>query len=164
MPKYEGLVERVTNDEEAEVLIKPGAQGIVGAPEVSKKVCHSASDGSFVRTETLNKAGAQVGDWVAVTHKPGVLLKNCLTLLGIPVAGGIVGLVVGMASGGGMAMFGAAGVVLGIVGGVAIYRSSGKNIPMITRVIKSREELASFVKEEPVVEDNGCALCTQCIK
>jgi hypothetical protein len=174
MPRHEGMVQLVTGDGKAEVLICPKPPGIIGAPEVSKKVCHSATDGSNVRTAAFNEAGAREGDWVLVVHKPGVVLKNSLTLLVLPLAGGFLGFLAGFmvagvgAAGAGMTFCTTAGVVAGIIVGGTLYRkTSHRNLPVITRVLQSREELTktlgSKTKKDGSSRD-GCDLCTQCFK
>jgi hypothetical protein len=165
MARYEGLIEKISSDGKAEVLIRPGAQGIVGAPEVSKKVCHRASDGSFVRTQASNRAGGQVGDWVTVIQPAGVLKKNAMILLGTPVAGIFGGLVIGMVMGIAVLIPMMTGGILGVMSGIFVYRSSEKRLPVITRVLKTRKEVASMVaKKKAFSGQQGCDTCTQCLK
>jgi len=38
MPEYEGFIATIKEDGKAEVIVQPETSGIVGAPEVSKKV------------------------------------------------------------------------------------------------------------------------------
>ena len=74
MPEYEGFVASLKEDGKAEVIVQPEASDIVGAPEVSKKVCHCASSSSQVTVEALNPVQADVGDRVAVEVKASVLI------------------------------------------------------------------------------------------
>ncbi len=173
MAEYEGLVESVTADGKAQVVIRPGKAGIPGAPELTGKVCHGATDGSMVRTEALNRAGAQAGDWVAVTRPTGVLIKNAVALLGIPMMGGIAGLAVGMSTNGlglqgvGLAVCAAAGIAVGIILGVSIYRNlSFRNVPVVSRVLRSRAELASVLgqRASSPQKGEGCDLCNACLR
>ena len=173
MAEHQGLVERITENGNAEVVIRPGKPGIVGAPEVSEKVCHSATDGSTVRTVAMNKAGARVGDLVVVTFDASVLRSNAISLLGIPIAGGLAGFLVGVASGG-LGMHGVAvtmgvtvGVLLGIVIGGAIYKRSSKgHLPRVSRVVKSHTELMESLTKQGGIdkEANGCNVCSGCLK
>jgi len=54
MPEYEGVIASLSEDGKAEVIVQPETSNIVGAPEVSKKVCHCASSSSQVTLEALN--------------------------------------------------------------------------------------------------------------
>jgi hypothetical protein len=174
MAEYEGLVESVTVDEKVQVVIRPGKAGIPGAPELNGKVCHGATDGSIVRTEALNRVGAQVGDWVAVTRPTGLLIKNAAALLGLPMMGGIAGLAVGLWTGGlgaqgvGAAACAAAGIAVGIIVGVSIYRNlSFQNVPVVSRVLRSRAEIASMLGQKgacPSQTREGCDLCNACLR
>ncbi len=65
MPEYEGFVASLKEDGKAEVIVRAETSGIVGAPGVSKKVCHCASSSSHVTMEALNPVQAAVGDRVA---------------------------------------------------------------------------------------------------
>ena len=85
MPEYEGLIATIKEDGKAEVIVQPETSDIVGAPEVSKKVCHCASSSSQVTVEALNPVQADVGDRVAVEVKASVLIRNAGSLIGTPV-------------------------------------------------------------------------------
>jgi len=146
MPVYEGVVARLMADSKAEVVIRPGKAGIPGAPELTEKVCHCATNGSTVRTEALNWVGADVGDWVVVSRRAGVLMKNAVALLGMPVIGGLSGLVAGGILFDGVASCVTAMVVsaglglsVGLVIGATIYRRlSADEQPVIRRIIRTR--------------------------
>jgi hypothetical protein len=151
MPQYEGYVAGITGDGKAEVVIKPGMAGIPNAPEVSKKVCHRATNGSTLRIEAVNKVGARVGDWVRLSQESGMPIKNAAMLLGIPVLGAASGLVVGAIFTDGFvvnltaaAFFTAVGLLLGTIIGVVTYRRmSTDKEPIISRVIRTRTEMPS---------------------
>lgn len=172
MPDHEGFVARLTADGKAEVIIRPGMPGIPNAPEVSAKVCHCATDGSTVRIEALNRAGAGVGDWVSVSHDSGILMKNVAALLGIPALGGISGLAAGAVFTGGFAVhltnaiiFAAAGLFLGIIIGAVVYRRlSPHNQPVISRVIRTRTETASLFNTNQSCSQNEDVSCQSCIQ
>ncbi len=171
MPDHKGFVASLTADGKAEVVIRPDMPGIPNAPEVSAKVCHCATDGSTVRIEALNMAGAGVGDWVSVSHS-GILMKNVAVLLGIPVLGGISGLAVGAIFTGGLAVhvtnaliFTLAGLFLGIIIGSAVYRRlSPHNQPVISRVIRTRTEVASLFNTDRSCSQNDDVSCRSCIE
>ena len=79
MPVYEGVVENI-NENGARVVIRPDSQCIPGAPGVSKRVCHCATDGSTLKIDALNSVNAGEGDWVSVSVRPGALMKNAGTV------------------------------------------------------------------------------------
>ena len=85
MPEYEGFVASLKEDGKAEVIVRAETSGIVGAPGVSKKVCHCASSSSQVTMEALNPVQAAVGDRVAVRVDASLLLRNAGALIGMPV-------------------------------------------------------------------------------
>ncbi|NVM20927.1 MAG: SoxR reducing system RseC family protein [Desulfobacterales bacterium] len=166
MPDYEGFVASITADRKAEVIISPGVPGIPGAPEVSAKVCHCPTDGSSVTIEALNRAGAGVGDLVCISRTPGVLIKNAAALLGIPALGAILGLAAGARfAGRGAIAFTAVGLLLGIIVGAAIYRRlSVHNQPVISRVIRTRTQMASrFSANQSCFQDQD-PTCRSCIQ
>lgn len=151
MPQYEGFVASIKGDGKAEVIIRPGNQSIPGAPKGSKKVCHCPTDSSSVTVEALNRAGARVGDVVSISRNPQALMKNAAILLGIPAIGLISGIVAGVILNqtfavhpiGALAVA-AAGLLLGIIVAVLRYRRvSADNLPLITRIIKTRLEMAA---------------------
>jgi hypothetical protein len=80
MPEYEGFIATIKEDGKAEVIVQPETSSIVGAPGVSKKVCHCASSSSQVTVEALNPVQAAVGDRVAVRVDASLLLRNARSL------------------------------------------------------------------------------------
>ena len=173
MPEHEGFVASLTADGKADVVIRPGKPGIPGAPELSNKVCHSPTDGSSLKIQAVNRAGAGVGDWVSLSRKSGTVMKNAAVLLGIPVLGGILGFTASTVFTSGFAVYvtsavvsTAVGLVLGIIIGVASYRRvSADSEPVISRIIKSRMELASLFKGNQSRlqnEDGSCDSCSRC--
>lgn len=170
MPQHEGLVASLGPGGTADVVIRPGKPGIPGAPELTKKVCHSPTDGSTVRIEALNSAGAAVGDWICLSRSSGMVVKNAAVLLGIPALGAISGLVGGTIITGGLVVnvtgtivSAALGLLLGIIIGTATYRRvSAGNQPVIDRVIMTRTEVASQPcgnQSHFQNQDNPCDRC-----
>jgi len=153
MPEYEGFVASLKEDGKAEVIVQPETSGIVGAPEVSKKVCHCASSSSQVTVEALNPVQAAVGDRVAVEVKASVLLRNAGSLIGTPVLALILGWAVSLLLKDGylfgvpitfLCMF--CSLPLGVAAGVLLYRHWSRRIlPSIIRIIQTREEMASSI-------------------
>lgn len=167
MLHYNGLVERLIGNDCATVVITPDKLGIPGAPEVSKKVCHRATAGSTIRITALNGAGAQVGDWVSVNQKPGVLVKNATNLVGLPLFGAVFGYMVAGIWMGGFLVHSAMAVVsviigllLGVIFGVYRHRrASPENKPVIGKIVRSREDMATMqhnVKRPAETEQGTC--------
>jgi hypothetical protein len=148
MRKHVGFVASLKDNDKADVIIRPGTPGIPNAPEVSKKVCHTPTDGSTVNVEAWNRAGAQAGDWVSVSQSPGVLRKNAVTLLGIPGMGLILGIVAGAAVYQNSGLHPMVSVIVGasvllianLIAAVRYRRRAAENPPVITRIIKTHEE------------------------
>jgi hypothetical protein len=151
MPQHQGFIASLKGNDRADVIIRPGVPGIPNAPEVSERVCHCPTDGSTVIVEAWNKAGANVGDWVSVTHSPGTLKKNAATLLGIPGIGLILGIVAGVAVHQRFGVHPSVSVIVGaavllvanIIAAVSYKRRSADNPPVITRIIKKREDMTA---------------------
>jgi hypothetical protein len=174
MPTYQGLVANVTDENKAEILITPGDQSIPGAPEVSKKVCHKASEGSTLKIDAVNRAGAEVGDWVSLSRPSGILKRNVMALLGMPFLAGITGTLVGLVSMfavglpmASLAVCAAIGLLMGMLVGGKRYRAlSEQNQPVINRIVKKRAELDALCKEAQGSEkqrDGTCDLCSGCV-
>lgn len=174
MPTYQGLVAKLTTTNKAEILIKPADQTIPGASEISKRVCHKASEGSTLRIQVVNMAAAEVGDWVLLTRPSGILKKNATALFGMPLLGGLVGAGAGVLiiSGTGLPLTvlvfcAAVGLFLGMMAGVKQYRVlSEHNQAVISHVIKKRSELAAMVQDgrkAPAKDDTACDRCTGCL-
>ena len=158
MPLYEGVVASLMAHGKAEVVIMPGKPGIHGAPELTEKVCHCATNGSSIKTKVFNGVGAAVGDRVLVSLSAGALMKNAVVLLGMPVIGAVSGLAAGSILFDGVTfrlavMVGSAavGLSLGLVIGVATYRRiSADDLPVIRRrIIRSRREMAFLSHGDP---------------
>jgi hypothetical protein len=173
MPKYQGVVARLMAEDKAEILIMPGEQSIPGAPEVSKKVCHECTDGSTLRIEAVNRAGAEIGDWVALTRPAGLVKKNATALIGMPLLGIFTGGGVGVLMMFGMGLPGAAlvlcaaiGLLLGVMAGGKQYRAlSEQNEPVINRIVEKRSELAAMRQDNQGAvqkDDTACDLCSGC--
>ncbi len=94
MAAYEGFVATLKENGLAEVVIQPESAGVPGvSQEVNGKVCHCTTDGSTITIDVENRAGAEVGDWVAIDREKGALKRNIVALLGLPALGAILGIV-----------------------------------------------------------------------
>jgi hypothetical protein len=151
MPKHTGFVASLKGNDRADVIIRPGIPGIPNAPEMSERVCHAPTDGSTVVVEAWNRAGAQVGDWVSVSQSPATLKKNAATLLGIPGAGLLLGIIAGVAVYQRFGVHPTVSVIVGaavllltnIIAAVSYKRRSADNPPVITRIIKKRKDMSA---------------------
>ncbi len=151
MPKHTGFVASLKGNDRADVIIRPGIPGIPNAPEMSERVCHAPTDGSTVVVEAWNRAGAQVGDWVSVSQSPATLKKNAATLLGIPGAGLLLGIIAGVAVYQRFGVHPTVSVIVGaavllltnIIAAVSYKRRSADNPPVITRIIKKRKDMTA---------------------
>lgn len=151
MPEYEGFIASLKEDGKAEVIVQPETSGIIGAPGVSKKVCHCASSSSQVPLEALNPLHAAVGDRVAVRVDASLLLRNAGVLIGMPVLALALGWAVSFLIPESellgvpikfLCLF--CSLPLGIAAGVLLYRHwSRRNLPSISRIIRTRKEMAS---------------------
>lgn len=150
MAHYEGIVSSIKENGLAEVIIQPGSQGIPGASnEVNCRVCHVTTGGSAITVEAFNTAGSAIGDWVSVTLSSRALMRNAAFLLGIPVLGLIVGVVLAAVLTHGFSAHMETGYMsiglslgLGITLGVWLFRRiSQTNTPIIERTVKPREEM-----------------------
>jgi hypothetical protein len=170
MPEYQGLVTRILNQDRAEIAIAPGEQRIHDAPEVSKKVCHGCTDGSTVRLEVINRAGAEVGDWVLLIRSAAAIKQNVKSLLGIPFLSGVLGAGAGWVltmSLGPNPAIPMGGVVLGLLVGLLIgvkryRRVSAHNPLIITCIVKRRAELAAMAQKKPDASPGGESLGGRC--
>ena len=155
MPEYEGFVASLKEDGKAEVIVQPETSGIVGAPEVSKKVCHCASGSSQVTVEALNPVQADVGDRVAVEVKASVLIRNAGSLIATPLLALTLGWAVSLLLKD-RYLFGVpitflcmfCSLPLGVAGGLLLYKHwSRGNLSTITRIIRTRQEMATSFAE-----------------
>lgn len=171
MAVYEGLVAVLKKNGLAEVIIQPESTGVPGvSQEVNSKFCHCATDGSTITIDVENRAGAGVGDWVAVDREKGTLKRNAAVLLGIPALGAILGILIALLVNAGFslgvlvwAVCPAGGAIIGIIVGAAIFRrASADSRPFISRVMMTRLEMASMPpgKQCPVKRTDGtCDTC-----
>jgi len=172
MPEYEGIVATLKEGGKAEVIIQPGNSGIPGvSKEVNSKVCHCTTDGSTITIGVENRAGAEVGDWVLISREKDALIRNAGALLGIPAIGGVLGVVaaliltVGFSAGTGAWIISpVCGGLVGIVSGVMVFRRiSACSQPFISRIIKTRLEMAGMPADEqcPIRRTDGtCDTCS----
>lgn len=175
MAKYEGLITDVKSTGRVEVTIRPERMGIPGAPEVSRRVCHSATDGSIVKVDALNRADATMGDWVRVTQRDGARKRNLAVIAGIPLTGGIVGLLIAAFLSGVTGLshplfwVGAAGIGVvfgGVISRRAYVRLAVLNELVVGEVIKTAPDLsAEFGDVRGRMEDTAaaCGDCTLCL-
>ncbi len=171
MPHYEGLVTSLKEDGKAEVVIQPGSMGIPGAsPQVNRRVCHCATDGSTITIEALNRVGAGVGDRVFVSRDTSGLIKNASVLLGIPLLGLCAGIVLAAVITHGFAFHVTGGIVavaasflLGIVIGVSVFRRvSAGSWPVIDQIVKTRLGAASMSGENRCARESVGRSCDGC--
>ncbi len=165
MAQYEGLVTGLLPNGRAEIMIRPDKPGIIDAPEISERVCHCATDSSTIRLEAFNRAGAMVGDWVQVSRESTFFLKNAGALFGFPLAGAAAGAALGRALGGtAMIYLALSASLLGLVLGVLFYRHrSAQNLPMIDRILQSRDEIAGRIAAAGK-DSSGCQEgCSRCM-
>jgi hypothetical protein len=157
MPEYEGFVASLIDDDKAEVLIQPEREGIVGAPGISAKVCHCASSSSQVTMEALNPMKAAVGDQVVLEVEASALIRNVASLVGLPVLALALGWVISLLLGD-TVLLGLpitffcifCSLPLGVAAGVLLYRHwSQGHLPTITRILQTRQEIASSFANAP---------------
>jgi uncharacterized protein YacL len=172
MAAYEGLVASLKGNGRAEVIIQPGSSGIPGVSrEVNSRVCHCTTDGSTITIDVENRAGAEVGDWAVVDREKGALKRNVATLLGIPALGTVVGVLVALIVTAGFSFGTTAwivcllgGLFIGIVIGITIFRRvSAGSRPFISRVVRTRLEMASMPlgQQCPTKKKDGtCGTCS----
>jgi YHS domain-containing protein len=142
MPNSEGFVAGFNEDGSAKVVIQTKQTGCIpGAAHID--LCHCAGCSSVVTIEALNEAGAAVGDLVFVRHAPGVVMKNIINLVGIPLIGLVSGAIAAailheksVLHGSGALIITAAGLLLGILIGTSLYRRlAADNRPIVTHII-----------------------------
>ncbi len=151
MADYEGLVAVKKGGQKVEVLIRPSSEGIPGVSErINQQVCHCAADGSMVKIEAVDAAGAEVGDWVLVHRDTAALVRNAVLLVGIPLAGIIVGSIVSYFMTARFTSPNPAGIIVGaaivisslLTGILGFKRTYQPAIPVIIRVIRRASEMA----------------------
>ena len=171
MAADEGIVTTVRENGRAQVVIEPGSPGVPGVSrEVNSRVCHCATEGSTIIIEVANRAGAEVGDWVALEREKGAKGRNAVALLGMPALGALSGLGIAflLASWFSSAMliwtaFPAGGFILGVLFGAAYYRRvSAHSLPFITRVLKTRQEVAALSFDNGCTAENRNGICDSC--
>jgi YHS domain-containing protein len=130
---------------------------IPGAPDID--LCHHCTGCSAeVRIKASNSAGAALGDLAYVSHNPGKVIKNVLSLLGIPLIVLMLGTAIGVilyqgasVHETGASLAASTGIFLGIMLGMRVYGGgSGDNQPLITRIEKAAMEAASSHTVDPV--------------
>ena len=169
MPQYEGTVNSINEDGNAEVVIYPDGARIPGAPQLNRR--HAPSESSKITVQALNHTGAAAGDLVSVRLEAGMLIRNAAKLLGIP----LLGLTLGIAGGGilartltihppGVLLLSTAGLMIGIITGVITYkRTTTQNKPVITHIIeKSAAGPGVFCDAATEFESTKRSRCSGC--
>jgi hypothetical protein len=168
MPEYEGFIASIEEAGRAQVIVQPEISGIIGAPGVSKKVCHCVSSSSQVTMDALNSVQAAVGDRVVVKVDASLLLRNAVALIGMPLLALALGWTISMFIPENdwlgipvrfLCFF--CSLPLGIAAGVSLYKHwSRSKLPSITRIIQTRQEMASnFAKvQEPAPRSANIAI------
>ena len=170
MADYEGIVASQKEAGKAEVLIRPSAEGIPGASEdINCRVCHCLAQGSQVTIDALNAVGAQVGDWVLVRRDSTALLRNAMVLIGIPLLGGLMGVVPAYFLTMGFSTRLAIGTLIAAlpllagmgIAAVTFRRISSAAEPVIVRVLKRASEMPLLSTQGSTVPNHG-SLCDHC--
>lgn len=171
MAVSEGFVSTLKSDGTAEVVIQPIQAGVPGASaRINRRVCHCVAEGSTVIIEAVNSAGAEIGDYVSVRRDTYGLVKNAAALLGIPLMGLILGIVVGDLLTDGFAVHIALGmaviaicVMSGIAIGVLVFRRiSPGTTPVVETIIEKNWKGGLPVGGKPfctVESTRDCASC-----
>jgi Cu+-exporting ATPase len=145
MKEAQGTVTAIGDGGKARVVIRTDDT----LPGCSSRTehCHHCSEGtSALAIKVSNRAGAGIGDKVSVVFKSGAVLKSVLVLLGIPMAGILVGVFLGdslyensWVSQGGAFLAGAVCFGFAVFAAFVTYRHlSGDLQPYIDRVIALR--------------------------
>jgi|GEM_PF-829594 len=171
MPTNEGFVATLRKDGMAEVVIQPVSSGIPGAsPRVNRHVCHCATEGSTLTIEALNRVGAEVGDYVSVFRDSSGLLRNAASLLGIPAAGLLGGILLAAFLTDGFSYRIAAGMIAmaaslfsGIAIGVLVFRRvSAGNPPVIEQIIEKGWKGAPLCSDRRIFLSEPEGVCKAC--
>ncbi len=169
---YEAIVINLKENGRADVVIQPPGSGVHGASkEINARVCHCATAASSITVEALNSAGADVGDRVSIIKDTSALLKNWGILLGIPLAGLIIGLALNSLVTGPLSLAPAVGLTAGIafpllalVLSIAWYRrSSTSSDPVIDRILQVAEKTGPQLQSGifPVnAQGSNCGACS----
>ncbi len=152
MPQSEGIVDSVSEDGKAKVVIQESELCIHCASEI--EVCNCSGGSSRLIIDALNSVGASVGDLVSISHKPGVLMKSVAIFLVIPAIGLTAGFVTVailnqsiVMDGIRTALIAAAGLLIGIIVCILIYRRVSAEIhPIISRIIKTGLQVPSSLR------------------
>ena len=171
MPRHEGFVATLEGEYRAEVIIQPGSMGVPGtSPQINRRVCHCATDGSTITIEALNKVGASVGDWVSISRNATEMIKNAALLLGIPIIGLITGIILAAFLTDGFSLRLTGGIIAmatclfsGIAIGVLIFRRvSTGNQPVIEHIIEKRRHGDSLFSDNQCFSDKSNRGCDTC--
>jgi sigma-E factor negative regulatory protein RseC len=117
----------------------------------SSHSCHSSLSGSKTVTKVLNIANAREGDLVSINLSMGKVLKNAAFIYLIPIAGLLIGAMLGeglndelaISETGAAILFSLIGLCLGFCVIIFISRSKSiknRNAPTITHIIKQGKE------------------------
>ncbi len=170
MAEYQGIVTGKKENGLLEVLIRPTSQGIPGvSDDINKQVCHCAADSSQVKIDALDRMGAGPGDWVLIRRNTSALLHNALILVGIPLAGFILGMFASYYMTSGFTLFSVPGVSLGtgiflaaiFVARLNYMRTSEAATPVVISILKRASELESTMGEacSSSTKSDSCSSC-----
>lgn len=141
VPHYEGHVTGLGEDGRATLRIGPGGATVPGlSPDLNRRVCHCATEGSHFEIKAMNRTGAGVGDRVLVHHDAADLFKNAASLLGPPLVclalAGVLILVLPLPLPGGLALAGGL-TAAGMGRGLRRLRMRSQGcLPVITTILE----------------------------
>lgn len=144
MARWKGTVVNKKENGMVDVIIGPSQQSIPNAPEsINERVCHCSSESSNVIVPAINMARADIGDFVNISRKTTIIIKNLVFLMGLPLLGGGVGLFIYLLNSNEFyAGYGILSVLLGLVFGTGlgywIYRKNSFDEPFILDEIISK--------------------------
>ena len=138
MESAEGLVVEITSDGKARVLIQAGDPCI--SCDTKVEACHCSGGSSRLVVKACNPAGAEEGDFVAVSHRPGAVMKSTILFLVIPALGLLSGFLAGRLSS--LSERGTLAATLGglflaiIISVISYHRFSEQLRPYVSRVMR----------------------------
>ncbi len=168
---YEGILINLKENGKADVVIQPPGSGVHGASKkINARVCHCATAASSITIEALNSAGAGPGDRVSVTKDTSALLKNWGILLGMPLAGLIIGIILNSVLTGPFSLPPAFGLTAGIactllalILSIAWYKkSSTSSDPVIDRILRVAEKTGPQLQSGIFPVNNQGSNCGAC--
>lgn len=168
MAHLNGLVVSLEKNGWAKVVtLKKSACSSCGASHS----CHSSPSGSKTVTKVLNTANAREGDLVSINLSMGKVLKNAALIYLIPIAGLLLGAILGEGFNDKLAisetsaaiLFSLIGLCLGFCIIIFISRfmsAKNRNAPIITHIIKQgKEHSPSSLSIYPNSNMKACPEC-----